>query len=449
MDFAQKVLWSEGMFLTPHHFQQSERHLEHLLQRRFAAVRPLGWGVCRLQINPEALANGELMLSRVQALLPDGLSVDAPDYDALPPARAIEACFDAKKTVLGVYLASPLVRPGQAASGPDGAAGGRPVRYRRRQVTVADDAGGGEREIEVAAKSLRILFEGEPRDDYSSLKIAELGRSASGKYVLSETFVPPCLFLSASAPLAATLRRVLEIISAKSSELSAQRRQRATGLVEFTMSEAANFWFLHTVNAFIPVLMHYHQNPDVHPEGPFLALARLAGELFTFAGDGHPKDLPSYDHDSPGASFTGIEKRISDLMITVIPTRCTPVPLERVRDALFTARLRDDRLVEGGGLYLAVMSEVPEDKIIREVPMKAKVSASDRVDQLIAAALRGLPLKHLPTPPAEIPVQPGRQYFQVEKTGEHWEAVRKSRSISFYIPPEFKGLKLELMAVKE
>ena len=34
VDFAQKVLWSEGMFLTPHHFQQSERHLEHLLQRR-------------------------------------------------------------------------------------------------------------------------------------------------------------------------------------------------------------------------------------------------------------------------------------------------------------------------------------------------------------------------------------------------------------------------------
>jgi hypothetical protein len=27
--------------------------------------------------------------------------------------------------------------------------------------------------------------------------------------------------------------------------------------------------------------------------------------------------------------------------------------------------------------------------------------------------------------------------------------VKKSRSISFYIPPEFKNLKLELMGVKE
>jgi type VI secretion system protein ImpJ len=238
------------------------------------------------------------------------------------------------------------------------------------------------------------------------------------------------------------------MISAKSSDLSSQRRQRAAGLVEFTMSEAANFWFLHTVNATIPVLMHLHGHPDVHPEDVFLVLARLAGELFTFSGEGHPKDLPGYNHDAVGTSFGSIEKKISDLMGTVIPTRCAPIPLEKTRESLYTGRLRDDRLLEGQ-FYLAVSAEVPEEKIIKEVPLKAKISASDRVDQLIAAAIRGLTLRHLPTPPAEIPVQPGRQYFQVDKVGEHWESVKKSRSISFYIPPEFKNLKLELMGVKE
>ena len=54
-----------------------------------------------------------------------------------------------------------------------------------------------------------------------------------------------------------------------------------------------------------------------------------------------------------------------------------------------------------------------------------------------------------PTPPAEIPVQPGRNYFHLQKAGEHWDAVKSSRTMSIYIPPEFTGLKLELMAVKE
>ncbi len=449
MEYAQKVLWSEGMFLTPHHFQQADRYTENLISRRLAAIRSLGWGVCRLQINTDALANGEFVLSKCAAILPDGTALDTPDLDPLPPARPIDAAFDAKRNSLGVYLATPLARAGNLAFSAEGVSDGRPTRYHRRSLSAADEnSGGSEREIVLAAKTLRILFEGEPSDDYVTLKIAELSRSASGKYTLSDLYVPPCLYLSSSSHLVAYLRRILEMISAKSTDLSSQRRQRSTGLVEFTMSEAANFWFLHTVNATIPVLMHLHGHPDVHPEDVFLVLARLAGELFTFSGEGHPKDLPQYSHDAVGASFASMEKKISDLMGTVIPTRCSPIPLEKLRDSLFKGQLRDDRLLEGQ-FYLAVMADVPEDKIIKEVPLKAKVSSSDKVDGLIAAALKGLPLRHLPSPPAEIPVQPGRQYFQVDKTGDHWEAVKKSRSISFYIPPEFKNLKLELMGVKE
>jgi type VI secretion system protein ImpJ len=449
VEYAQKVLWSEGMFLTPHHFQQADRYYENLISRRLSAVRALGWGVCRLQINTDALANGEFVLSKCSAVLPDGLAVETPDLDPLPPARPIEAFFDAKRTSLGVYLAVPLARAGALAFSAEGTADGRPTRYHRRSFAAADEnSGGNEREVVLAAKTLRILFEGEPPDDYVTLKIAELTRTATGKYGASEAYVPPCLFLSSSPQLVAYLRRILEMISAKSSELAGQRRQRSAGLVEFTMSEAANFWFLHTVNAAIPVLMHLHNNSDAHPEDVFLALARLAGELFTFSGDGHPKDLPAYSHDAVGPSFSAMEKKISELMGTIIPTKCAPIPLQKTRESLFTGALRDDRLLEGQ-FYLAVSAEVPEEKIIREVPMKAKVSASDRVDQLIAAAIRGLVLRHLPTPPSEIPVQPGRQYFQIDKAGDHWEAVKKSRSISFYIPPEFKNLKLELMGVKE
>jgi type VI secretion system protein ImpJ len=143
-----------------------------------------------------------------------------------------------------------------------------------------------------------------------------------------------------------------------------------------------------------------------------------------------------------------MEAKIRALMETVIPSRCTPIPLTKVRESLFSARLPDERLLDGAAFYLAVMAEVPEDKVAKEVPLKAKISASDKVDGLIAAALRGIALRHMPTPPAEIPVQPGRTYFQVERAGDHWEAVRTTRTIAFYVPPEFKQLRLELMAVK-
>ena len=450
MDHFQKVLWTEGMFLGPQHLQQSDRYHEEQLRRAVRILRDFSWGLTALQVNADALANGEFVLARCAAVLPDGLSVDVPDADAAPASRPVEGVFDAKRTTLGVYLAAPRFRAGYPAASPEGASDGRPTRYRLRTASVADDnAGGAEREVSMAARNLRILFEGEPLEDSSALKIAEIGRSATGKFQLSESYVPPCLATAASPALGAILRRILEIISAKSDELAKQRRERSKGLVEFTMSEAANFWFLHTVNAFIPALAHYHHQAAAHPEAVYLELAKLAGELTTFASEGHPKDLPRYDHEDLRGTFGGLEARIRALMETIIPSKCSPIPLEKVRETLFSGRLADDRLLDGGGLYLAVMSGVPEEKVIKEIPLKAKIGASDRVDQLIAAALRGLALRHLPSPPAEIPVQPGRVYFQIDKSGDHWEAVKKSRSISFYVPPEFIQLRLELMAVKE
>ena len=143
MEYAQKVLWSEGMFLTPHHFQQADRYYENLISRRLSAVRALGWGVCRLQLNTDALANGEFVLSKCSAILPDGLAVETPDMDPLPPARPIESFFDAKRTSLGVYLAVPLARAGSLAFSADGSADGPPTRYQPRSFAAAEEKSGG------------------------------------------------------------------------------------------------------------------------------------------------------------------------------------------------------------------------------------------------------------------------------------------------------------------
>jgi len=132
-----------------------------------------------------------------------------------------------------------------------------------------------------------------------------------------------------------------------------------------------------------------------------------------------------------------------------VPTRCIPIPLQRVRESVYNARVADEQLLETGHFYLAVMAEVPVEKIAREIPIKAKISSVDRIDKLIASALRGINIKHLPAPPAEIPVQPGRTYFEFDKAGDHWAAIKSSRALSVYVPPEFTALKMELMAVKE
>ncbi|MCC6572566.1 MAG: type VI secretion system baseplate subunit TssK [Planctomycetes bacterium] len=450
MDYRQKVHWSEGLFLTPHHFQQWDRYHENLLRQGMRAIQPLYYGVAELKFDETALTGGELVLSRCAAIMPDGMIVDLPELDEAPPSRPLAAAFAAKQEKLGVYLVAPLARDGSVGVSAAGETDGRATRFKSRSVKLRDEnTGADERDVPAALKNLRLVFEGESLDEAVSLKIAEVMRTETGAYKLNTNYVPPLLSIAASPYLMSLLRRLVEITSAKSVELSQQRRQRSQGLVQFTTSEAANFWLLNTVNAHIPGLIHLFNHTRSHPETMYLELARLAGTLYTFTNEGQPKDVPPYAHEDLGGTFAGLEKQLRALLETTIASRCVPIPVEKINNALYAARLVDDRMVAGAQFFLAVGSASPPEKVVSELPLKAKVSSRDRVDKLIAQAMRGLPLKYVAAPPPDVPVQPGRSYFQVEKAGEHWEAIANTRTIAMYFPPEFQDLKLELMAIKD
>ncbi|MBK9974821.1 MAG: type VI secretion system baseplate subunit TssK [Planctomycetes bacterium] len=451
MDNQPRVLWTEGMFLTPQHLQQWDRYWQGQLQARLGALAGYGWGMREMAADLDALSGGQFNLTRCDGVMPDGTVFSVPGGDDVPAARDVAPHFGPDRERLGVFLALPVAAESGVSVAPGGHHDGSPTRFKSKQFEVKDfNPGGGKRTLTQAASNLRILFEGEALDDHTWLKIAELSRTATGGFALAEGFVPATLRIASSPRLMAHLRKILEILSTKSTEFSRQRRDRGAGLASFSTSEAASFWLLHTVNGGLPPLQHIFATGHAHPEAVYLELARLAGFLFTFASDGHPKDLPPYQHEDLAQTFARMEEKLRALLDTIIPTKCTNIPLSQTRDTMFAAKIADDRVLQPeGALYVAVTASVPAEKVVREVPLKFKISSTDRVDQLITAALRGLSVRHVPAPPPEIPVQPGRQYFQIDKSGEHWEAVRGSHSMSFYLPPEFQGLKLELMAVKE
>ena len=450
MDSQHKVHWSEGLFLTPQHLQQTDRYHEAMLVGGLRSLCGNAYGLTELRIDEDALNGGDFILQAATGLMPDGLYVEIPGHDTRPQSRAIAGSFPASQEKLSVYLACPLSKSNALEANAEGMSEGRLLRYRTKPIKLKDESSGAnERDLTISVSNLRVAFEGEGLEDSTCIKLCELTRTATGGFAVAPSFVAPVLYVSASNWLFTMLRRIIEVLSTKSSDLAASRRQRGSGLVEFSMSEAANFWLLHTCNGYIPGLMHLYNQPRVHPEQLYMILARLAGELTTFSAEGSPRDLPQYAHDNLYQTFSALEARLRGLLEVTIASRCVNIPLEKTRESLYSGKFLDERLISASKLYLAVQSGVAPEKVINEVPAKAKISSRDRVDKLIAMAMRGLLMKHMPAPPPDIPVQPGRQYFYVEKTGEHWEAIAQSRTISMYFPPEFVDLKLEFMAVKE
>jgi type VI secretion system protein ImpJ len=449
MSRYRKVVWNEGMLLTPHHFQQWDNYHEELLNSRLASLVPYEWGILDLQVNRESVNNGYFEVVRCSAIMPDGLMLNIPQTDPAPSPRSVEGHFDSAAQNLDVYLSIPAKRVGAANYQANGKDGGRMVRYLQDPAVMPDETtGDNEQQLALARGNLKLLFGGEVREGYGTIKIAELGRTATGQLALSENYIPPALNVAASTWLVNLHRQIIEILITKSTTLGEQRRQRAASLADFTTSEVAAFWLLHTVNAAIPGLAHLFRTRVVHPERLYLEMAKLAGELMTFSTDRHPKDIVRYEHTDLYYTFSQLATEIRDLLETVIPTRCVPIPLENVRESLYTGRVQDERLLAEAAFFLGVRAQVPEGRLIERVPRVVKIASRDTIDAVIGSAMEGVKLLHASPPPAPIPTRVGYHYFGLDTVGPFWDRIRGSKGLAVYIPNEFPDVKLEMYAIK-
>lgn len=449
MSKYRKIVWNEGMLLTPHHFQQWDNYHEDLLNSRVQSILPFEYGVLDLQINNEAIANGNFQITRCRAVLTDGLMINVPDAEAVPDLRPVGDHFAAESEKLGVHLAIPARKTGETNFQASGAKTSPNVRFLQEGALVKDETSGtNEQPLAYAKSNLRIIFDDELRDGFTTIKIAELERTPTGQLKISEEYIPPILKVSASVWLASMLRQLVEILITKSGSLGEQRRQSKASLADFTTSEVAVFWLLHTINSSIPMMAHFFRSPLLHPEKLYLEMATLVGKLMTFSVDSHPKDIIKYDHDDLYLTFSNLSAQLKDLLETVIPSRCVPIPLEKTRETLYIGRIEDERLLKEAAFYLAVRSQMPEGKLIEGVPRVVKIASRDAIDQVIGAALPGVVLTYSNPPPAPIPTRIGFKYFQLDTIGPYWNGIKGSKLIAVHVPDEIPDEKLEMYAVK-
>jgi type VI secretion system protein ImpJ len=449
MSKYRKIVWNEGMLLTPHHFQQWDNYHEELLNSRVRAVLPFEYGVLDLQINNEAIANGNFQLANCRAIMPDGLYVNVPDAEAVPDLRPIGDHFAPDAEKLGVHLAVPAMKAGEANFQANGAKPSSNLRFLQEGALVKDETSGtNEQPLAYAKSNLRIIFDDELRDGFTSMKIAEVVRTTTGQLRFSEEYIPPVLGASASTWISDMLRSIVEILVTKSASLGEQRRQRNASLADFTTSEVAVFWLLHTINSSIPTMAHYFRSPLLHPEKLYLEMIKLVGQLMTFSLELHPKDIVKYDHDDLYFTFSNLSAQLKELLETVIPSRCVPILLEKTRETLYVGRIEDPRLLKEAGFYLAVRAQMPESKLIEGVPRVVKIASRDVIDSVIGSALPGVVLTHASPPPAPIPARVGFKYFMLDTIGPYWNGIKGSKVVAVYVPDEIPDEKLEMYAVK-
>jgi type VI secretion system protein ImpJ len=444
MKQLQPVLWSKGTFLTPQHLQLQDKFLEDSMNFRVQVLKFCAWGFTELVLDQELLAQGQLAVTRASGIFPDGLLFEIPGPDQPPPSKALAEFFEPGMRELEIYLTVPDYKE----KGLNVAGLGRisTSRYLAEIATVRDEnTGMGEKPIQIARKNFHLLAENESREGSSALPIASIEKTETGAFRLNPRFVPPLLEVRASEYLRGLVNGILEILSAKSTQLSGSRRQKNQSLADFTTADIANFWLLYTVNSNIPVLSHLLLGQRCHPQELFSALTGLGASLCTFSSTIRPRDLPLYDHADLSKVFTDLAEKLRILLETVVPTNVVSLPLKNVTTTIYATAIDQDKYLANTRMYLAITADASDDTIIRRVPQLVKACSATQIDQLISNALPGITLTHIPNPPSAIPIKMKYHYFSLSQSGAAWETVPRARNFAAYVPAEISNPQMELV----
>ena len=442
-----KPVWSEGMYLGPHHFQAQNRYFEDSLNFVTASLWRDAFGFAGLQFDNDALRNGSLALTHGRGLFEDGLAFDLPSSDSAPQPREFAALFSPVADHLTMHLAVPVsLRDGQNTSLENKTTG---VRYQAAEQKLSDqNTGLDEKVIQIGRKNLQLLAEAEVTDEYVSLPVVRILRDGSGHYEVDPTFVPPCLSLSASATLTNLLRRLIEILDEKSTVFTQEQQQR-NGVFQAGMSarHVAQYWFLHALNSSVSPLRHILLARHLHPQELFREMARLGGALCTFGLEVHPRSLPGYDHRDLGSCFAALDEHIRRHLEIVMPSKAIKIPLRPVESFLYNGELTDERCVGPARWILEIQSPIGEADLIARVPKLTKMCSARFVLELIKRALPGLPLNHISVPPPQIAARVESQYFAVNRSGPCWEHILQTRQVGVYVPAEIPSPELSLIVL--
>ena len=444
MKRLQPVIWMKGTFLSPHHLQTQDRFLESTLQFQTDSLAFAPWGFKTLQLNQDALASGYFAIADASGIFPDGLLFDMPDSDPLPPPKPLADCFEPDQTAIDVYLAIPHYR--ERGINVSLARTNSDARYSAEVAMLRDENSGlSEKPVQVARKNFRILVEGESQEHVSVLRVARVRRTAAGTFQIEPRFVPPLVDITASDYLVAILRRLVEILAAKSSQLSGTRRQKNLSLADFGTSDIANFWLLYTINSHFPLLQHLLETKRGHPEELYAGLLSLGGCLTTFSTTIHPRDLPKYEHDDLVTCFSALDEKLRLLLETVVPSNFVSLPLKLIQPSIYATSLSVDKYLQDTKMYLAIGSGMNEADLIAKAPYLIKVCSANHIEHLVRQALPGVQLTHVARPPSSIPVKMNFQYFSLNQSGVAWEAITRARNLAAYAPGDFPNPQMELI----
>ncbi|GLX80375.1 hypothetical protein tinsulaeT_37150 [Thalassotalea insulae] len=354
------VCWHEGMLLSPQHFQQDHIFWESQLQSFAQNAGPYRWGVISMKLDEGRLLEGEIYITELRAVMPDGLLIDYKEIDTTasgrPPLQLDISDSDEllQNNKVMVQLTVPIRLPGSASNKSD---------IQRFLVVDSDpvkddNTGEGETDLQRLLPIMSLQAAKTINKQYVALPLFEVLFTDGPQYKISD-YCPPMLSINADdflklgnrelipdddekhqkdaefnrIPLQRRLQRVALDIRKKAKQLAgfSEGGDEQFGL---RVTEQHRLW----IRAMVQHLAEFElvaDNPVCSPWQTYQVLARLIGSMSDLDAGLIPPKLPRYRHEdcwnSLEFALRYVNNRLKDVNV-----RYTSLAMDEGRNGIFS-----------------------------------------------------------------------------------------------------------------
>ncbi len=409
---AGMIVWREGMFIAPQHLQHVDRELR-------ASIASLGrldisgedFGLNRIRINRDLLAVGKVVVSEAVGLFPDQTFFDL----------ARELFLDVPDGTVDqvVMLAVPLHSGGMTLVGETRGL----HRWVVRDALLDDmtDMDAPPVEAELAEPGVCLKLASDDLSGYACIPFARvLEKTAEGRVVLDDAYLPVCISVGASQRLLARLNEILSLARARAN--NAALRLRMAQETQSSSSLIGERFELELLNRSIIALQAVEHHPWMSPRRLYGLMADLLAGL-----DAHTAHIAEPDILWNPADPTGaFEKIIARLRgHLTLEAHASVVSLEWNAELFEKRRLLrlvvPSRLVEEGRRPILAISDPGQNRELGDLAPKAcKLAGISAMPELVTHGLQGVRLIHLPVAPSELRDKSDTAFFAIDTGSPLW-----------------------------
>lgn len=416
-----KIVWRDGTFLYPQHFQQMDAHLEGVIQNysrlKTGELTP-HCGLTRLKINEGLLNLGQFSIQACEGILPDGQYFNLESEIAL---HIPEGTVDQM-----VYLTVPIMLVGNDSFNNQLATS----RYRTHFSKVFDFTSSEQAELEVEHASLNITLQLEEDNLDGFVKLAVdkvLEVNGNGEVVIDRAFIPDCLSLGAADILLERIKELETLANAKANQLLARLNatiETQTGSVLFKEQQ-----LLSLIYHWLPWLEATQRTQHYKLGRFFYELKQFESALLS--ADFEPRtSWTPLTFENLYHQFHSVISRIKDKLSinqqqNVIEYLWDKSLFDSRR--MLLAKIKQVEVRQAQRVIIAVSSEANIAKEVFETGFK--LAGNKSIVECIKNATQGVNVTALPFPPPELKERANTSYFQIDLNDVLWQKVLDNKEM--------------------